>query len=129
MPLAKPPEAESGWTELHAPDLIKWDQQGESIAGVLTSITSIDVKGKRVPKYLLTLGEKQFKFLGTFDICQKLTRAHIGCQVRIKYLGEDENIKGGPNNQPMKVFSIQIKGTPTPANLHGVNVTDEDIPF
>ena len=80
-----------------------------------------------MPQFLLTLGEKKFKFLGTFDICQKLTRAHIGCQVRVKYLGEDENIKGGPNNQPMKVFSVLIKGTPTPPNSGPI--TDEDIPF
>jgi len=122
-------ENESGWSEVHAPDLIKWEKPGEQIAGVLTSILPIEVKGKKVPQFLLTLGEKQFKFLGTFDICQKLTRAHIGCQIRIKYLGEDENIRGGPNNQPMKVFDIRIKGTPTPPNAHGVNITDEDIPF
>jgi hypothetical protein len=128
MPLQKAPEVEQGWAEIHAPDLVKWDKPGEMIAGVLQSITAVVVGGKRVPQYLLALGEKQFKLLGTYDICQKLTRAHVGCQVRIKYLGEDENIRGGPNNQPMKVFSIQIKGTPT-REIPGGPITDEDIPF
>ena len=128
MPLRKPPEVEQGWTEIHAPDLIKWEKPGETVAGVLQSIATVVVGGKRVPQFLLALGEKQFKFLGTFDITQKLTRAHIGCQVRITYLGEDENIRGGPNNQPMKVFSIQIRGTPTPP-IPGGPITDEDIPF
>lgn len=130
MPLKKAPEVEQGWTEVHAPDLIKWEKPGEQLAGILTAVNAIVLSGKRVPQYLLTLGEKQFKFLGTFDITQKLTRAHIGCQVRITYLGEDENIRGGPNQSPMKVFSVHIKGTPTPpGNIHGVPITDEDIPF
>lgn len=130
MSLQKPPELEEGWKESIAPELIKWEKQGETIAGVLMSITSIVLSGKKVPQFMLALGEKQFKFLGTFDLCQKLSRRHIGCQIRVKYLGEDENIKGGPNNQPMKVFSVQFKGTPsTPENIHGVAITDEDIPF
>jgi hypothetical protein len=131
--LEKPLPPDEGWQDVNAPDLIKWDKAGEQVMGVLTSVSKItitvDGKSKQAVQYLLTLGEKQFKFLGTFDIAQKLTSRHVGCQVRIKYLGEDENIRGGPNNTPMKVFSVQIKGTPTAANVHGVPITDEDIPF
>lgn len=132
MPLEKALPPDSGWTEVHAPDLVKWDKPGETIAGVLMAVATVTLSGKKVPQFLLALGEKQLKFLGTYDICQKLTRSHVGCQIRIKYLGEDENIRGGPNNQPMKVFSVQIKGTPTPprsGEMQGGPITDEDIPF
>jgi hypothetical protein len=131
MPITeKPPALDEGWKESNAPELIKWEKPGENVAGVLIAITAITLSGKRVPQYQLVLGEKQFKFLGTFDLTQKLTRAHIGCQVRVKYLGTDDNIKGGPSNTPMKVFSVQFKGSvSTEPNAHGVVVTDEDIPF
>ena len=131
MPITqKAPQLEENWKESLAPELIKWEKPGENVAGVLIAISSIMLSGKRVPQYLLVLGDKQFKFLGTFDLTQKLTRAHLGCQVRVTYLGTDDNIKGGPTNQPMKVFSVQFKGTPsTEPNAHGVVVTDDDIPF
>jgi hypothetical protein len=125
----KPLPPDEGWKESTAPELIKWEKSGEQVAGVLLAITSIVLSGKKVPQYLLALGDKQFKFLGTFDLTQKLTRAHLGCQVRVKYLGTDDNIKGGPQNQPMKVFSVQFKGTPSQENIHGQAITDEDIPF
>lgn len=124
-------EPQEGWKDSLAPELIKWEKPGENVAGVLMALTSIVLSGKKVPQYLVALGEKQFKFLGTYDLTQKLNRSHIGCQIRVKYLGTDENIKGGPQNTPMKVFSVQFKGTPTPtvANIHGQEITDEDIPF
>lgn len=128
MALDKPLSPEQGWTEVTAPELVKWEKPGIMFAGVLTSVVVVDVKGKRVPEYTLTLGTQRFRFLGTYDIVQKLTPAHKGCQVRIKYLGEDETVTGGPNNQPMKRFSILTKGSPT-TNDHGVAITDEDIPF
>lgn len=128
MALQKPLPADEGWKELHGPELIKWDKPGEQIAGVLTRIESIPINGKRVPEYTLQFGDTRLKFLGTFDIVQQLGPEYRGCAVRIKYLGEDESVRGGPNNSPMKRFSIQVKGTPT-QNVHGVDVTDEDVPF
>ena len=131
MALDRPPKLEDGWKESQSPELIKWEKKGENVCGVLARIDSVQVNGKRVPQFLLTLGDRQFKFLGTFDLMQKINRSHIGCQLRITYLGDDENIRGGPSNTPMKIFSVQYKGTPTPpeANAHGVVVTDEDVPF
>ncbi|SRR5579871_369959 len=128
MPLDKPLAPEKGWTDLTAPELIKWEKPGDTLAGILTSLTAITVQGKSVQQYTLQLGEKRLKFLGTYDILQKLTREHVGCKVRIKYLGEDETVRGGPNNSAMKAFSIQIAGTPHSASQSGP-ITDEDIPF
>lgn len=128
MPLQQPLSPEPGWTEVHSPELVQWDKPGETIAGVLLSVGEIAIKGKRVTQYTLQFGDKRFKFLGTFDLLQKLTRQHTGCKVRIKYLGEDENIRGGANNTPMKVFSVQIQGTPSNGANSGP-ITDDDIPF
>jgi hypothetical protein len=121
-------EPETGWTEQLAPELVKFEKPGETISGILTQIAAVKIEGRNVRQYTLTLGEKKFRFLGSFDLLQKLGPEHRGCQVRVKYLGQDSNIRGGPNNTPMKVFSVQIKGTPTPAE-HGGPITDEDVPF
>jgi hypothetical protein len=125
MPLDKPLPPESGWTEAKAPELHKWDKPGETLAGILLRIEDTKIDGKPVPQYVLQLGDRIFKCLATYDLRQKLTSAHRGCQVRIKYLGEDATITGGPNNQPMKIFSVQYKGQV----LERPTITDEDIPF
>lgn len=126
MPLEKPLPAETGWKEIPSPELVKWEKPGETICGILIAVGLVEIEGKKVVQYTLSLGEKTLKCLATYDLRQKITTAHRGCQIRIKYLGEDENIRGGPTNSPMKVFSVQFKGT---ANIHGVQVTDEDVPF
>lgn len=129
--LEKPLPPETGWKDVPAPELVKWEKVGETIAGVLVSASTVQIDGKGVLQYTFQLGEKSLKCLATYDLRQKITSAHRGCQMRIKYLGEDDNIRGGPNKTPMKVFSVQFKGTAQPAepNAHGVTVTDDDIPF
>jgi hypothetical protein len=131
MPLEKPIAAEQGWKDVPAPEMIKWDRPGETIAGVFVSATTVQIDGKGVLQYTFQLGDKTLKCLATYDLRQKISPAHRGCQMRIKYLGEDENIRGGPNNTAMKVFSVQYKGSAAPPqpNAHGVTITDEDIPF
>jgi len=128
MTLAPPMETETGWRKLQSPELIQWDKPGTIFAGVLSQVSTIEVQGKHVPEYTLTLGEQRFRFLGTYDIVQKLTAAHRGCQVKIKYLGEDDEVRGGPKKTAMKRFDIHIKGSAS-TNNHGVPITDEDIPF
>lgn len=106
----------------------KWDKRGETIAGVLLNVGAVTIDGKKVPRMLLQFGSRRIQSLMPYDLAQKVTRALIGCQLRIKYLGDDENVRGGPNNTPMKIFSVLSKGTPS-ENIHGVAITDEDIPF
>lgn len=130
MPLLEKLPAEAGWKEIPTPELIKWDKPGEQIAGVLLAITVIKIEGKPVPQLTYALGERVIKCLAPYDLRQKINRGHIGCAMRVKYLGEDENIRGGPQNSPMKIFSVQFKGTVNAEpNIHGQVITDEDIPF
>jgi len=128
-PLEKPLPKDEGWADVNAPELHKWDKPGEMLAGILVSASHVEIEGKKVLQYVLQLGEKSFKCLATYDLRQKLTAAHRGLAVRIKYLGEDQNIRGGPNNQAMKIFSVQVKGTPKSPERDSGPITDDDIPF
>ena len=126
---ASPPTVESGWSRLESPELFSFEKSGETFAGVLTNVTMIDLKGKRVPQYLVSRDQKVIKMLGTYDLVQKLTRRWIGCQVRITYLGEDASVSRNGNN--MKVFDVQVKGSPSDGQHPSAPfiATDEDIPF
>src|SRR6267142_3583936 len=105
-PLAK----EEGWQTLEAPEMVKFEKPGDVIVGKLIAVTVVQVNNKNVAEYMLALGTKRLKLLGTYDLLQKLTRAHVGCAVRIKYRGE--NLDVSRNGNAMKVFDVQIKGTP-----------------
>lgn len=121
-----PPE--NGWTEINAPELVTWKTPGDIIAGVLTQINQIVVKGKKVTQYTIANANVKYKLLATYDLLQKIGPEHIGCKLRIKYRGENSEITGGSDGTPMKVFSVQFWGSLTPASNHGP-ITDEDIPF
>lgn len=127
MALQPPMEKDQGWKVLTAPELQKWDKIGTTISGKLLSIDKIEINGKMVPQYLIApTGESRLKFLGPYDLMQKLTRAHVGMLTRIKYLGEDETVK--KNGNAMKVFDVHVRVDPD-EQRHGGPITDEDIPF
>jgi hypothetical protein len=124
------PKPDEGWREVAAPEIIKWEKPGERLAGVLIQIAKVNIDNRPVIQYTLALGERRFKFLGSFDLTQKITQGMIGCQMRTQYLGQDRSITGGPNNTPMKVFSVQVKGSVDNTKVTEQHpITDEDIPF
>lgn len=130
MPLEKPIKPEQGWEEQKAPILQQWDSPGTGIEGRLISCQpvsiSVDGVSKRVLEYIVRFKTGDMvKFLESYDLKQKLRPEHAGCDVRVKYLGQDENVKGGPSNTPMKVFSVFVK--PRPAG--GEGPTGEQSPF
>lgn len=127
--LESPMTKEAGWTPLTAPELQEWKTPGETIAGKLISAGPIDLKGKRVIQYILAPDPShRVKMLGTYDLMQKLTSAHIGMQVRIKYLGEDDSVQRNGNS--MKVFDVHVRRDPdAPAGRDSGPISDEDIPF
>ena len=126
-PLAAPLAPETGWQTLSAPEIFKFEKVGDTVAGKLISLNIVRVKEKSVPEYMLELGPKKMKLLGTYDLVQKLTRAHIGCAVRIKYLGENKEVSR--NGNAMRVFDVQIKGAPAVSAENVAPISDEDIPF
>jgi hypothetical protein len=112
MALLNPMDAEQGWQTLSTPTMHQWDKPGTVLSGKLLAVDQIQVKGKPVHQYVLDTGVKgeRIKFLATYDLAQKLTLAHRGMLVRIKYLGEDPTVKKGDNS--MKVFDVQVKPDP-----------------
>lgn len=126
--LAPPMTEDQGWSTLEAPELFSFEKPGSEIAGVLIAVSSVELRGKKVVQYTLAgANNRVLKLLGTYDLVQKLTRAHTGCMVRIRYRGTDPEIKKGDNE--MKVFHVMIKGTPTQQSAASSPITDEDIPF
>lgn len=129
------PKVEAGWTRLEAPELFKFERRGDLVFGTLLNITRIQIesqdhKGQMqdVTQYLIARRDQApVKILGTFDLNQKLgSRRYVGCLVQITFMGEDQKIKRG--NNAMKVFDVQIKGTPNEGAPTGP-ITDDDIPF
>ena len=125
--LTAPMQEEQGWKTVEAPELYSFEKVGSEIAGVLIDVSAVEVQHKKVVQYVLSFGDRTLKLLGTYDLVQKITRAHIGCQVRIKYRGTDPTIS--KNGNAMKIFHVQIKGTPSTQPRDSSPITDEDIPF
>src|SRR5271170_5413068 len=128
MTLIKAPEVEKGWTQSLAPDLWTWDKDHTILTGRLRSMAPIDMKGKRVVQLLFQVDSThQVKCLETYDLSQKINNGHVGCLMRITYLGEDQNVKRGDN--AMKVFDVQFKRPDGMPVQDSGPITDEDIPF
>lgn len=112
MTLIKPPKLEDGFREKLAPELIKFEKPGQSIAGKLLGCTPVLMDGKPVFSYVVTLdGKKVFKFLGTYDLVQKLGAGDVGSLVIVTYLGDDNSV-GVDKGNAMKVFQVQVKRDP-----------------
>lgn len=127
-PLRRPPEVEKGWTPSNAPDLWKWEKPGQILTGLLLSITPAVIENKPVRQMLFQISaEHQVKCLQTYDLMQKIGRQHVGSEMRITYLGEDETVKRGDN--AMKVFDVQYKRPEGAPPRDTGPITDEDIPF
>jgi len=126
--LAMPMKDENDWRTLDAPELFSFEKPGQEIEGVLLSAGKISLREKMVVQYVLqTPQQKIVKLLGTYDLVQKLTARHIGWKVRIRYRGEDPEIKKGDNH--MKIFHVQVKEPPSDYAPQTGPITDEDIPF
>lgn len=131
--LETPMEKQDGWEVIQIPEMQQWDKPGTTISGKLLSLVMVTIKGntKPVPQYMLATGIKnpaRIKFLGTYDLTQRLGSEHVGMMVRVKYLGEDQTVKRGDNF--MKVFDVHVRPDPNAAPQRDSGpITDEDIPF
>jgi hypothetical protein len=110
--LRKPTAPPAGFVERDAPEMVKFDKPGMIVAGVLVGYKMVEIERKQTVEYLISMdGKKIFKFLGVFDLVQKLTRADVGNLVRIEYLGETV-VGDDKSKNPMKVFSVHVKPQP-----------------
>ena len=126
--MQRPPDLDQGWTRVTAPELHKWNKPGDSVYGRLLSIEKIEIERKLVLQYIVApTNTHRVKFLGTYDLAQKLTAAHRGMLVKVTYLGEDESVSR--NGNAMKVFDVQVRKDPDAPDVDRGPITDEDIPF
>jgi hypothetical protein len=133
-PLLDPLPEQDGWSTQHAPELYKFENRGDDLHGQLVAVDRVEIKDaksgakKMVTQFVARIASGQLvKFLGSYDLMQKLSEAHVGKLIRVKYLGDDPSISR--NGNAMKIFSVQTKDAPKVTNAHGLEVTDQDIPF
>lgn len=133
-PLLDPLPESDGWQTSHAPELYKFENRGDDLHGQLVAVDRVEIKDARtsakkmVTQFVARIASGQLvKFLGSYDLMQKLSEVHIGKMIRVKYLGDDPSVSR--NGNAMKIFSVQTKDAPKVTNAHGVDINDSDIPF
>lgn len=118
-----------GWVKREAPELFKFTRDTPALEGRLIAVSKIEITDKEsgelrdVTQYVVerTSDRSRVKFLGTFDIDQKLSASDKGCLVRLRYTGDDPKANG------MKVYEIAVKDDRV-QNPNGLEITDDDLP-
>lgn len=115
-------------TEIKAPEMFKFANDGDYLNGVLLAITSTKVNGKPAREYLLRgeLGRK-FTFLGTYDLDRKLSREHVGRFIFIRFEGEDKSVQREGQNA-LKRFQVKVD-LQSEVEREELQITDADVPF
>lgn len=123
--------------EAKAPELFAFKSVGDTIDGILLSIQKITLKdkdtqkSKEVIEYTIEREDgRRARLLTSADLSQKISMAHRGGLVSITYLGLDDSIeKNGNKMRRFEVLTEHRDASAPKVNAHGVEVTDEDIPF
>lgn len=116
------------YEEIKEPKMLQFKQPGACVEMKLLSIQLVTVRDKEVPQYTGVEREsgELVTFLGTYDICRKLRREHIGRSVIVRFEGEDREVK--TQGSPLRRFYVgKLKGEPAPQQTP--EITDADIPF
>lgn len=123
--------------EAKAPELFAFKTAGDFIDGILLSIQKVTLKDKETgkPKEVIeyTIEREdggRARVLTSADLAQKISMAHRGGFVSITYLGLDDSIeKNGNKMRRFEVLTEHRDAAAPKVNAHGVEITDEDIPF
>lgn len=114
--------------ELKEPVFFQFKKEGDTLEGVLISALKFtyaaDPKKPAARyfgiRYILDVGEgERVAFNGTTDISSKLTIAHMGYYIIVRYEGEDPSIRRGENN--MRRFKVARSKAPV---LFGQSLAD-----
>jgi hypothetical protein len=117
--------------ERPATELYKFTNNGEQIEGVLVAINKVEIedadtkKMRPVIEYVLQMENKKVKFLGTWDLNDKLGRGDLGRFIVVTYLGEDKNVVKNGNH--MKRYKVEVDEQTKKRD--DLTITDADIPF
>jgi hypothetical protein len=85
---------------------------GDVVEGILVEIERVQVKGKSGLRYTVDDSGQLYRFLGTYQINEKIQIGDVGKRVRIRYEGEDTSVERAGNR--MRVFRVFV--SPAPAN-------------
>ena len=116
--------------EVRAPEMFQFTKDNSRLEGVFLGISRVSVKGKETTQYMIQDCEgNRFTFLATFDLARKIQPVHVGHWLSVMYEGEDPDVK--TQGSPMRRFRVAVSKEKEPEfrNLHGVNISDGDIPF
>lgn len=116
--------------EVKAPEMFQFTQDNPRLEGVFLGLSRITVKGKETTQYMLQDSDgSRFTFLATYDLARKIQPGHVGRWLSVTYEGEDSEIK--TQGSPIRRFRVLVSKEKEPEfrNVHGLNTTDEDIPF
>jgi hypothetical protein len=117
------------FTEIKAPEQLRFEKPGDCVEGVLLAITSHTVKGKKTIQYTVVRKDgSKVTFLATWDLLQKLDRTMLGYPISVRFEKLHDSIERNGNRA--KVFKVQVDWDAKPnAHADSLEITDEDIPF
>jgi hypothetical protein len=113
------------WVEVKAPELFNFDTIGKRLEGVLVNLQNETIDGKAVLTARMRHKDgTQTKFRPSFDLQQKIGRAHMGKLMLIVF--DSERDTGNAQNK-MKVFRVFVAPGETKQDPPFV-ATDADLP-
>jgi hypothetical protein len=117
------------FTEVKAPEQLRFEKSGECVEGVLLAITSRTVNGKKTIQYTIVRKDgSKVTFLATWDLLQKIDRTMLGYPISIRFEKLHDSIERNGNRA--KVFKVQVDWDTRPnAHAGSFEITDEGIPF
>jgi hypothetical protein len=118
-----------GFTEVKAPEQLRFEKAGDRVEGVLLAITSHTVKGKKTIQYTVARKDgTKVTFLATWDLLQKIDRKMLGYPIAVKFEKHHDSIERNGNRA--KVFTVMVDWDAKPtAHANSLEITDEDVPF
>jgi hypothetical protein len=117
------------FTEVKAPEQVRFEKPGDCVEGVLLAITPHTVKGKKTIQYTVVRKDgNKVTFLVTWDLSQKIDRKMLGYPISVKFEKLHDSIERNGNRA--KVFTVLVDWDAKPtAHVDALEITDEDVPF
>lgn len=117
------------FTEVRAPEQLKFDKPGDFIEGILLGISYQTVKGTKTLQYTVIKNDgKKATFLATWDLHQKIDRRMLGYPISVRFEKFHDSIERNGNRA--KVFTVLVDWDAKPAtHADSLEITDEDVPF
>jgi hypothetical protein len=117
------------FTEVKAPEQLRFEKTSDSVQGVLIAITPHTVKDKKTIQYTLEKSDgSRVTFLATWDLAQKITPKMRGLPISVTFEKYHDSIERDGNRA--KVFKVMVDWDAKPsAMIDSLDVGDHDIPF